>query len=262
MMEEQSSTQLHQEQTLLKLLIKITLRAETEHFRLNATCWRNRLENPLLNRSIQALRCSPLLVDSGISDELFQQFFSVLPKLSAQLKTITGKDLLTGIANDLGNMWPLILVPKAEEKERMSKEAHKMSKTDPGKDQLDEDAAGKELFDDVAERKLIDNHYAETDLFDDHIDQTQLTAQEAIALGEARALRIRSMTSFRLALHDIAQSGGGFHATYDGATLVGSLSELSPPSLRLACEHAFDALDFVINQAINTDEPTYRRKTR
>lgn len=102
------------ESVLKKLLIKICLRAEVERFRADPTCWRDKASNPLLHRTLMALRSCPLLRDAAIGDDLFQRFLSTLPPLTAQMKAIDGKDLLVTLANDLGNMWTLVLLTEQE----------------------------------------------------------------------------------------------------------------------------------------------------
>lgn len=102
------------ESVLKKLLIKICLRAEVERFRLDPTCWHDRTANPLLHRTLMALRSCPLLRDAAIGDNLFQQLLSTLPQLATQMKAIDGKDLLVTLANDLGNMWTLVLLTEQE----------------------------------------------------------------------------------------------------------------------------------------------------
>ncbi len=59
----------------------------------------------------------PLMREAGMDEELFQQLLSALPLLSAQLQAIHGKDMLLALANDLGNMWMLVVEDDHEEEE-------------------------------------------------------------------------------------------------------------------------------------------------
>jgi hypothetical protein len=102
------------EQVLKKLLLKVCMRAEVERLRANPTCWRDGEANPLLHRSLCALRTCPLLRDAALGDGVFQQCIAALPALAAELKAIDGKDLLITLANDLGNFWQLILLTEEE----------------------------------------------------------------------------------------------------------------------------------------------------
>jgi hypothetical protein len=117
-MEEEELPQ--REQTLKKLLVKICMRAEVERFRVDPTCWRDGEANPLLHRSLCALRTCPLLLVADNDDDVLQQCLSALPLLADQLKAIEGGDLLITLANDLGNFWQLMLVTEDEEPSDMA----------------------------------------------------------------------------------------------------------------------------------------------
>ena len=101
----------HHEQTLKKLLIKICMRIEMERFRIDPTCWTDKSVNPLLHRTLCALQQCPILLEANLP---FQRILSTLPILSAELKVISGKDLLLGFANDLGNLWTLALATSTQ----------------------------------------------------------------------------------------------------------------------------------------------------
>jgi len=105
------------EQTLKKLLVKICMRAEVERFRTDPTCWQDGQANPLLSRSLRALRTCPLLHDAGLATDnaAFQQCLNALPMLAGELKAIEGGDLLITLANDLGNFWQLVIITEDEE---------------------------------------------------------------------------------------------------------------------------------------------------
>lgn len=208
--------QQQREQTLKKLLVKICLRTEVERFRVDPTCWRDAQANPLLYRSLCALRACPLLRDAALADDAFQQCLTSLPVLAAALRAIDGKDLLITLANDLGNFWQLVLVTEDEEANHS------------------EDMA---LFD---------------DLDDEHPDG------DANYAATARALREQSMRSFKAALGDMARLPGGFNEVYRTAISAPSLGEVAPPTVQLALVHAFDAMDYVLTNAVLADE--VRRK--
>ena len=197
--------------TLKKLLIKMALRAEVERFRANPQCWKESATNPLLHRTVTALLTCPLLSDAPV-----QAALDTLPALAVQWHRICGNDLLISIANELGNMWTLLLVSPGEE----------------------EQADDEELFDEEAEEEE-DSH-----------------------LAQARALRLRSMRSLSATLAHISADPGGFEAVYQRTIHATHPHELADEPLRDACLASFDALDFVVHQALQNNEQDYRRKMR
>jgi hypothetical protein len=213
------------EQALKKLLVKICMRAEVERFRADPSCWLDGEANPLLYRSLCALRRCPLLQEAALADDAFQQCLTALPQLAVELKAIEGRDLLITLANDLGNFWQLVLVTEDEER---GAEPSDMAQ-----------------FDDLEpEEELADGKYVR---------------------ATARALREQSMRSFKLAVNDIQHMSGGFDEAYRGLMGTASVEEVVPPSVQLAVVYAFDAMDYVITNSVLADEvrrKDFKRKAK
>ena len=221
------------EAVLKKLLIKICLREEVERFRLDPTCWRDGGANPLLHRTLVAIRSCPLLRDAAIGDDLFQQLLSTLPSLAAQMKAIDGKDLLVTLANDLGNMWAMVLLAEHEIHNQQGPDMELLDDMQP--EDHDGDAtymAGARAIREQSMRSFVMAM----------LDIGGRNGSDDVADGASRSKSSRD--EFSQIYHDT------IHAP--------TLEDIPHESVKTAIVHAFDAMDYMITHAVLADN--VRRK--